>query len=85
MKCYVYVLRSQVQPRFYIGMTTDFNKRLKQHNSGHTKSTRAYKPWTKVFIEEFDDSVSARNREKYLKSGIGREYIKNIWTRSITE
>ena len=66
-------------------MTIDFEKRIKQHNAGYTKSTKAYRPWKKVLIEEFNDSYSARLREKYLKSGIGREYIKYIWTRSITE
>jgi putative endonuclease len=81
----VYVLRSQNHPRFYIGMTTNFERRLRQHNSGHTKSTRAYKPWVLVIIEEYDDAVTAREREKYLKSGVGREYIITQWTRSITE
>jgi putative endonuclease len=66
-------------------MTTNFDRRFRQHNSGHTKSTRAYKPWVLVLIEDYDDSYTAREREKYLKSGVGKEYIKMKWTRSITE
>ena len=59
-------------------MTTDFEKRLKQHNAGHTKSTKAYRPWKKVLIETFDDSLTARNREKYLKSGVAGSISNSI-------
>ena len=45
---YVYVLRSQVNGRYYMGITSDPAKRLQQHNSGQTKSTKAYIPWELV-------------------------------------
>jgi putative endonuclease len=57
-------------------MTTDVEKRLKEHNAGKTKSTKGYRPWILVFTEQFSTRFSARTREKYLKSGIGKEFIK---------
>ena len=81
---YVYVLRSKVKPRFYTGMTQDVSKRLHEHNNGKTKSTKGYRPWDLCFFEEYKTRLEARAREKYLKSGIGREYIKNKWTHSLT-
>ena len=78
----VYVLESQKQKRFYIGMCRDMERRLKEHNSGKTKSTKGFRPWHILFIEDYNTRDEARTRELYLKSGIGREYIKTIWSRS---
>lgn len=77
----VYVLESETHKRVYIGMTNDLERRIKEHNNGKTKSTRFYKPWKVLFTESFSTRTEARKREKYLKSGIGREFIKN-WPRS---
>ena len=77
-----YVLRSRKEYRFYIGMCKDLERRIKEHNAGKTKSTKGYRPWELLFYEEFESLQEARNRELYLKSGIGREYIKELWSRS---
>ncbi|MEO1515209.1 MAG: GIY-YIG nuclease family protein [Bacteroidota bacterium] len=79
---FVYVLSSTSQKRFYIGMTSDLSRRLKEHNAGKTKSTKGYRPWKILFHEPYPTRVEARKREKYLKSGVGREYINRIWSRS---
>ncbi|XOV92961.1 MAG: GIY-YIG nuclease family protein [Bacteroidota bacterium] len=81
---YVYVLRSVNFDRYYTGMTSNPEKRLVEHNSGLTKSTKPFIPWEIVFLEKFETRTDARKREKYLKSGSGREFLKN-WTRSTTE
>ena len=81
---YVYVLKSINFDRHYVGFTSNIGSRLKQHNSGKTKSTKPYKPWEILFFEEYENKIDAINRERYLKSGIGREYIKK-WPRSSTE
>ncbi len=73
---FVYVLKSINQYRFYVGMTADVENRLKEHNAGRTKSTKGYRPWMLLFTEEFSTRTEARGREKYLKSGIGKEFIK---------
>jgi putative endonuclease len=75
---YVYVLYSAEYDRTYTGISIDAEKRLKQHNGKENKSTKAYVPWKLIHVEHFDNRIEARKREKYLKSGIGREYIKSI-------
>ena len=79
---FVYVIRSEKDSRFYVGMTQDVIVRLNQHNKGYNRSTKAYCPWVLFFCEEFETRVEARNREVYLKSGVGTEYIKSKWSGS---
>ena len=74
---FVYVIKSTVDNRLYKGLTTDLEKRVKEHNSEKTKSTSSYKPWILAYFEKFNSRDEARKREKYLKSGIGREFLKN--------
>ena len=76
MSFVVYVLYSKKYDRFYVGFTQDLKRRLKEHNSGKTKSTKAYLPWVVVYTERVKERTQARKREKYLKSGVGREFIK---------
>ncbi|WP_405395629.1 GIY-YIG nuclease family protein [Maribacter sp. Asnod2-G09] len=75
---YVYILRSEVDGRFYKGMTNNLPKRIEEHNLGKNKSTKGFLPWVLVYNEEFETRIEARVREKYFKSGIGREYLKSI-------
>ena len=74
---YVYVIISEVDRRMYVGMTQDVQKRLSQHNSGHTKSTKGYMPWNIFLIEKFATREEARKREVYLKSGYGKQWLKS--------
>lgn len=66
-------------------MSQDVAKRLNQHNAGATKSTKGYRPYVLLHIEEFKTRQEARNREKYLKSGMGRSWIYRNWPRSSAE
>lgn len=79
---FVYVIRSEKDGRFYVGMSADVEKRLNEHNSGKTRSTKAYRPWKFFFKEEFPTREEARKREKYLKSGFGKKWIKDKYNRS---
>jgi putative endonuclease len=81
---YVYVIRSELNGSFYVGLTVDISLRIWQHNRGMTKSTKGFRPWKLVFSETFLTRIEARKREKYLKSGIGKEFIKK-WPRSSIE
>ncbi len=74
---FVYVLKSEKEERLYVGMTISVEKRLKEHNAGKTKSTKGYRPWKVVHTEEYPDRTTARKREKYLKSGYGKQWLKN--------
>ncbi|MFO7447653.1 MAG: GIY-YIG nuclease family protein [Ignavibacteriaceae bacterium] len=68
----VYILKSLNVERFYIGSTSDMQKKLEMHNSFRAKWTKRYQPWTIVYTEEFATRSEAVKREKFLKS------LKNI-------
>ena len=81
---FVYVIRSTINGYFYVGMSEDVAKRIVQHNAGSTKSTKPYKPWELFFFESYPSRIEARKGEVYLKSGIGKEFIKSRWRESQT-
>ena len=72
----VYVIRSEIDGRIYIGMSQNLSRRIKEHNKGLTKSTKGYRPWKLMYFEKYPTRMLARSRERYLKSGIGRELLK---------
>jgi len=74
----VYAIRSQKRNYIYVGMTSKLQERIKRHNKGYEKTTRAYRPFDLIYTEECESRVIARQREKYFKSGIGKEFLKNI-------
>lgn len=74
---YVYVLLSEVDGQFYTGYTKDLNARLEKHNSGLVKSTTTRKPLRLIYWEGCLNQQDATRREKYLKSGNGKIYIKS--------
>ena len=76
MAYYVYVLKSDLNGRLYTGHTSNLEKRLIQHNSGHTKSTKPHIPYKIIYFEEFNSRLEAVKREKYLKSGSSREFLR---------
>lgn len=78
---HVYIIRSLNKDQSYTGITSDLRKRIEQHNKGLTRSTKAYKPWELIHSEKYDSRKEAAKREKYLKSGKGREYIKKLLNR----
>ncbi len=81
---FVYI-RSEVNGYFYVGLTHSVSNRVIQHNKGMTRSTKPYRPWKLFFFEKYETRAEARNREKYLKSGIGKDYIKHKWSGSSVE
>ncbi|MFC3195985.1 GIY-YIG nuclease family protein, partial [Parapedobacter deserti] len=68
---YVYAIRSERDGRIYVGITSDIERRVLQHNKGKTKSTKGYVPWKLIYAEEVIDRLKAREKEIYFKSGIG--------------
>ena len=79
MRYIVYVLRSLKDRKRYIGMTErPLSERISEHNSGLVKSTRHRKPLQYSYHEEFSSKKEAMKREKFFKSGKGREFLKSI-------
>jgi len=74
---YVYVLTSETDNSWYIGYTFNLKERINQHNSGKTITTKKRQPWRIIYYEVSFNRVDAIAREKYLKSGMGRRYLKN--------
>lgn len=79
---YVYALVSQKDKNLYIGFSRNVEKRLAEHNSGRVKSTRGRVPFRLAYKEVVGTLLEARKREKYLKSGVGREFLKRAIFRS---
>jgi putative endonuclease len=75
----VYVLYSEASDRLYIGYSSDSITRFKFHNQLSRKGfTKRYRPWKMVVVEFYDSKSRAMNREKELKGGQGRLWIRNV-------
>jgi putative endonuclease len=75
----VYVLKSKVANKSYVGMSNDLERRLEEHNSGKNSYTSKYLPWEIVYSEDFAAQDEALKREKYLKSTSGRRFLKKVF------
>lgn len=74
----VYAIQSLSKNYLYVGLTNNLEERLKRHNTGTNKTTAPYRPFKLVYTESCIERVEARKREKYLKSGAGKEFLKKI-------
>jgi putative endonuclease len=75
----VYVLYSQIHDKHYTGFSSDFEARLASHNLfGKKDWSVRYRPWKVIHVETFENKTDAMKREKWLKSGVGRAFIKKI-------
>ena len=73
-----YVLYSSKVQKKYTGHTNDLDRRIKEHNLGLLCiSTKNKGPWVLIYSEQFNTRSEAILREKELKTGKGREFIKN--------
>jgi len=75
----VYVLYSRNFKRTYVGQTNNLEQRLERHNKGMVKSTRLFQPWDVAYHEQYRSRAEAMKREKWLKSGSGRDFIKKVF------
>ncbi len=75
---YTYAIKSYNKKYIYVGLSNNPERRIAEHNNRKEKTTRAYAPFKIIIIEEHTTRIEARKREKYLKSGIGKEYLKSL-------
>jgi putative endonuclease len=75
---YVYVLQSLKTKEFYKGLTDDIDRRLHQHFSGYSHSTKNKLPLKLIHVEICQDRLETRHLEKFFKSGFGREIISEL-------
>ena len=74
----VYVLRSLKNNRLYTGSTNDLERRLIEHNGGHKGYTKYAGPFKLIYWEKYSTRSGAYKREMFLKTGRGREFIKDV-------
>jgi putative endonuclease len=77
MTFYVYVLLSEKDGQFYTGYTKNLEQRMIQHQSGLVQSTKYRRPLTAIYWEFCLNQQDATRREKYLKSGSGKIYLRS--------
>lgn len=75
---YVYVLKSKKDSKLYTGCTKDLKKRIILHNKGNVASTKNRKPLILIYYEAFLNQEDAFQRERWLKTGWGRNHINKI-------
>jgi len=80
MVFWTYILQSETSAKLYIGQTSDLPRRLQEHNHAtlgkHRYTRRQQGPWRVIHSEKFESRGAAMTRERFLKSGQGREWIK---------
>ena len=80
MPFFVYIIQSETTGKIYTGQTADIPRRLSQHNDPdnrltlHTKRHKG--PWKSIHIEEYPTRSEAMRRERELKTGKGRDWIR---------
>jgi putative endonuclease len=77
----VYVLQGTTKR--YVGITNNLARRLAEHKSGNTKSAQIIGSFKLLHTEEYPDHIAARKREKFLKSGQGREFLSRLYPATV--
>ena len=77
MKSYVYILRDE-KGRFYVGSTSDIQRRIKQHFAGHTQTTLNMREPKLVLSQEYENLETARRIERKIKKLKRKDYIEKI-------
>jgi putative endonuclease len=73
---YVYVLHSLEDHGLYIGFSTDLRRRIAEHKHGASFATKYRGPWKLIYYEAYTERLDAEGRERYLKSGGGRRFLR---------
>ncbi|QCX01378.1 GIY-YIG nuclease family protein [Aggregatimonas sangjinii] len=81
----VYAIASIEHNYIYVGMTNNLENRLARHNGGRERTTKFYATFKTIYIEECNDRESARVREKYWKSGVGKERLRELRNKKMLE
>jgi putative endonuclease len=76
--CYVYILYSPSKDKFYVGYTCQLADRFLRHQSGRSKSSKAGRPWLLVYLEGFETSKQAYQREVQIKRRKSRNYLLEL-------
>ena len=75
---YVYVLRSSKTGNRFVGSCEKLEEGLRWHNTGHSTATRHGVPWIMVWSEVFSSKSDAVSKERYYKTGPGRNVLNSF-------
>lgn len=75
---YTYIIYSSKLDKYYVGACIDFERRLYEHNIGHSKYTSKGIPWEQKFIRKFSTLQEAKAFERKVKKMKSRNYIENL-------
>lgn len=74
---YTYLIQSTKDKKWYTGIADDLRKRFKEHNQNKVPSTKGRGPFKLIYYEACLNKNDAAAREIFLKSGMGKRYLKN--------
>ena len=80
---YVYVLKSELDGKLYIGYTENLQSRLKRHQGGEVISTKPRRPFNLIFYEGYKSKEDAKRRERYLKTSKGKASLRMMLQHSL--
>ena len=78
MKYLVYILYAEQHSKHYTGYTSNLEQRILSHNKYGNDWTARYRPWKLIYAMEFETKQEALDYEKWLKTGVGRDFIKTL-------
>lgn len=81
---YTYIIQSKKDNKWYTGSSNNLRKRFKEHNLNKVYSTKGRGLFDLIYYEACINEQDARQREKYLKSGMGKRYLKNRMKRFLS-
>ena len=82
---YCYVLLSHRDGRLYTGCTENLRKRVLEHNAAKVVSTAHRIPLQLIYYEACSNRFDSFRRERFLKTGKGKRYLKNRLARFLTD
>ena len=75
---FTYILFSHKLNKYYVGACTDFERRLYEHNLGHSRFTSTGIPWVEVYKKEYPTLQEAKEFEQKIKKQKSRKYIESL-------
>ena len=75
---YTYIIYSAKLNKYYVGACTELERRLYEHNIGHSKFTSTGVPWVLKYSKEFETLAEAKKWELYIKKMKSRKYIEQL-------
>ncbi len=74
----VYAIYDKLLDQIYVGMTNNLERRVGEHKRGQSFYTRQFKDFKLIYKESFENYTEGRKKEKYLKQGAGKEFLRTL-------